>query len=255
MSLSPPFWTSLPLGPGVTVITSDANGLGALSKPAGVLSHPNEFVLEGRSLLTARYVPEGEYFEWPSPGGAAGAEPVRLHLLNRLDSATSGVIMVSAEPELAKFVRELFQRKHVHKIYQALVFGQPARPMELWRDWLMVKKERGKIRTGLGGGLKAETQMSVLRRRGGAQALALLKLVPRTGRSHQLRVQCAEHHLSIVGDATYGNFEANRTFTRTTGERRLFLHSLETSFDYDWQGRTHRFLAKAPLPLEFMKYV
>ena len=255
MSFSPQFWNSLPLGPGVTVTTADANGLGALTKPAGVLSHPNEFALEGRALLAARYFPEGEYYEWPAPEGAAGAEPVRLHLLNRLDSATSGLIMVSADAELAKSIRDLFQRKRVHKIYQALVFGQPARPLELWRDWLMIKKEAGKIRTSLGGGVKAETQMSVLRRRGGDPALALLKLVPRTGRSHQLRVQCAERHLAIVGDATYGNFEANRTFSRATGERRLFLHSLETSFDYEWQGRTHRFLAKSPLPPEFSKYL
>ena len=256
MSVTSSFWSGLPFGPGVTVLTSDANGLGALAKPAGVLSHPNEFEIEGRALIAARYFPEGEYYEWAVPaaaGGApvAGAEPVRLYLLNRLDSATSGVILVAASEALALMMRELFQRKRVRKIYSALVFGQPARPMELWRDWLAVKKEGNKIRTGLGGGQLAVAQMSVQRQRRGTPQLALLKLEPRTGRSHQLRVQCAEHGLSIVGDQTYGDFRANREFAQATGQRRMFLHSLETNFDYEWQGRTHHFLAKAPLPPEF----
>jgi len=68
-----------------------------------------------------------------------------------------------------------------------------------------------------------------------------------------LRVQCTKRHLPIVGDATYGDFKANRDFAKATGEKRLFLHSLHTEFEYTLHGRTCRFSATAPLPEEFLK--
>ena len=244
------FWTSLPLGPGVTVLTHDANGLAALSKPAGIRSHPNEELagVDRHALLTAAYTLEGERYEWTPPGATA---PARLWLLNRLDAATSGVILVAADAALAASIKDLFQRKRVRKIYQALVFGTPARPVELWRDWLKIERSGGHLRVGTGGGTMAETQITVLRGGRSGASLSLLKLEPRTGRSHQLRVQCAERGLPIVGDMTYGDFAANRGFFRAGSAKRMFLHSAETSFDYEWQGQTHRFAAKAPPPEEF----
>jgi 23S rRNA-/tRNA-specific pseudouridylate synthase len=64
-------------------------------------------------------------------------------------------------------------------------------------------------------------------------------------------VQCAKRHLPIVGDQTYGDFRRNREFAKASGEKRLFLHSLETAFTYAWAGRTHAFAAHAALPAEF----
>jgi len=83
----------------------------------------------------------------------------------------------------------------------------------------------------------------------------LLRLEPLTGRSHQLRVQCAKRALPIVGDQTYGDFSRNREFARLAGTRRLFLHSLETAFDYEFRGRRHAFAARAPLPEEFSRFL
>jgi 23S rRNA-/tRNA-specific pseudouridylate synthase len=70
-----------------------------------------------------------------------------------------------------------------------------------------------------------------------------------------LRVQCAKRHLPIVGDQTYGDFGRNRELAKRTGEKRLFLHSLETRFSYVWKERTHSFSARAPLPPEFGKVI
>lgn len=250
--MSPPpksTWTTLPLGRGVRELTHDSNGLVALAKPAGTLSHPNTGGDEARSLLTTRYTLAGEFYEWIP---AEGAKPLRLWLLNRLDSATSGVILVAASEALANEVRAQFKRKQVRKVYNALVFGVPAEKTQLWRDLLAVNKRGGQIRTAASGNIPAQTQMTVVRQqRKSEPALALLRLEPLTGRSHQLRVQCAKRSLPIVGDATYGDFAANRAFAKRTGEKRMFLHSLETSFEYEFAGRTHRFAAHAPLPPEF----
>ncbi len=284
------FWETLPLGRGVTLITHDANGLAALSKPAGILSHPNEPRDQSRALLNARYEQDGEYFEWPAaplarkpqvtsdkwqepqplpPASAPASPPVtcdlpldtsapaparRLWLLNRLDSATSGVILVAADGPLAREIRAMFQRRHIHKIYAALVFGAPAEKRQHWHDRLAIEKRRGQIRANAAAGhIPAEAHMTLLRaNRHAARPLSLIQLEPKTGRSHQLRVQCARRHLPIVGDATYGDFRANRDFAKRTGEKRLFLHSLETRFDYEHAGRPFAFAARAELPETFM---
>lgn len=246
------YWATLPLGRDVKLLVHDANGLAAFAKPAGVLSHPNEPGDEPRSLLATSYTVDGEVYSWTDNTGA----PRQLWLLNRLDSATSGVILAAASSELAAAIRAQFKRKQVRKVYHALVFGAPRQAMEIWRDLLAVDKRGGQIRTGTSSGhVPAESRMSVVRAGRKEPRLTLIRLEPRTGRSHQLRVQSAKRHLPIVGDQTYGDFSANRAFAKIAGTKRLFLHSLETGFDYEWRGQTWRFGAKAPLPAEFEKFL
>lgn len=237
----------LPLGPGVRIIAHDRNGLVAFSKPEGVLSHPNTSGDRARSILTTAYVLDGEYYTV----AADGRGNQRLHLLNRLDSGTSGVILAATSEALARDVREQFKRKRILKRYHALVFGSPAPMVQVWSDRLSVKKQGGQIRTEASGNIPSEARMQVISVHPGNPPLALIQLEPRTGRSHQLRVQCAQRHLPIVGDATYGDFALNRAFARRTGNKRLFLHSSETAFDYEWAGKSWRFLARAELPEAF----
>jgi 23S rRNA-/tRNA-specific pseudouridylate synthase len=236
------FWAALPLGNGVALLTRDASGLAAFAKPAGVLSHPNGSGEERRALLVARYDLAGEFYE--TSGG-------RLWLLNRLDSATSGVLLAASDEALATTIRAQFLRREVRKIYQALVFGVPREAAQVWSDRLAVDKRGGQIRSHAGGGIPAESRMRVVRSGRGDPPLTLLRLEPRTGRSHQLRVQCAKRGLPIVGDQTYGDFRRNREFAKRAGTKRMFLHSLETSFSYEFRGAKHAFTATAPLPPEF----
>jgi len=51
--------------------------------------------------------------------------------------------------------------------------------------------------------------------------MALLELRPTTGRTHQLRIQCANRGVPIVGDRTYGEFKKNRELK----DQSLRLHS------------------------------
>ena len=252
MSATPPtaeFWSRLPLGPEVTPLVCDANGLAACDKPAGLLSHPNTAADEPRSLLTCRYDPTGECYVWPD--GGAGER--RLWLLNRLDGATSGVILLAATAALAQTIKAQFAKKQVRKVYQALVFGKPPEKFQHWRDLLAVQKSGGVVRANaVRGNIPAQTQMQFLRHGQGAFSTSLLRLEPQTGRSHQLRVQCAKRNLPIVGDQTYGDFALNRALAKASGQKRLFLHSLETTFSYEFGGRPHPFKAVAPLPPEFL---
>lgn len=242
------FWSAVPFGLEVKLILCDRHGLAAANKPAGVLSHPNMKADEPRSLLTCRYDEAGQCYVWKD---AAGAEQ-RLWLLNRLDGATSGVILLACNEALARTIKAQFARKQVRKVYAALVFGRPAKKEELWRDLVAVQKKGGQVRTNAAAGnIPATTQFTFLKHGQGAFSTSLIRLEPQTGRSHQLRVQCVKRHLPIVGDQTYGDFALNRGFAKSTGEKRLFLHSLETSFSYEFGGQRQNFKASAPLPPEF----
>jgi tRNA pseudouridine65 synthase len=248
------FWETLPLGRGVTLIAHDDCGLVALNKPAGVLSHPNERGDERRSLFQARYIVDGEFFEW-SISTAIATGPQRLWLLNRLDSATSGVILAAASAELAAEIRAHFKRRQVHKEYVALIFGVPHERTQVWNDRLAIQKRAGQVRTvAHAGHVPAESRMTLLRKNTDEPRLALIRLEPKTGRSHQLRVQCAKRQLPIVGDQTYGDFARNRAFAKRTGSKRLFLHSMTTRFEYEFRGSRQAFSATAPLPEEFEKF-
>jgi 23S rRNA pseudouridine955/2504/2580 synthase len=241
------FWNTLPLHEGITLLTRDANGLAAFDKVAGVLSHPNGSEDEARALLMCRYDKEAQCFIWKAADGSER----KLWLLNRLDSATSGVILTANTEKLAAAIRAHFANKQVKKIYNAVVFGKPQLKSEIWRDLLSVKKVHGQIRTSLIGNVPSETLFQLVKHTQKNFSTSLVRLEPRTGRSHQLRVQCAKRHLPIIGDQTYGDFGRNRAFAKSVKSKRLFLHSLETSFTYEFGGRSFAFKASAPLPEEF----
>jgi 23S rRNA-/tRNA-specific pseudouridylate synthase len=232
-------------------VALDGNGLAALAKPEGTLSHPNGPGEESRALVCAPYDEKEECFFWTDAAGAVR----KLWLINRLDSVTSGLILAATHEELARAVKAQFRQRQVQKVYQALVFGRPRQEEELWKDRLAVHQRGGHIRTRAGGGrLPAQSRMTLVRTLAGPPRLSLLQLEPHTGRSHQLRVQCAKRQLPIVGDRTYGNFAANKAFAKAGGPKRMFLHSLRTAFDYEFGGRTHPFAAEAPLPPEFSAF-
>ena len=107
------------------------------------------------------------------------------------------------------------------------------------------------IRAATVGNIPSETDFEVIKHTQRNFSTSLIRLEPRTGRSHQLRVQCAKRHLPIVGDQTYGDFALNREFAKATKSKRLFLHSSETSFNYEFHGTSHAFTARAPVPREF----
>lgn len=232
-----------PLHERCRVLASDPCGLTAVEKPAGLLSHPNRKEDRNRSLLRAPYDAGEEAY-----AGGGG----RWYLLHRLDAPTSGVVLLAEDAELAAAVRRLFADHVVKKHYVALVKGFQRTNRETWRDHLAVRRQGGRLRTVVRRGApNAVTEARVRQHRRGTPAMTLLDLFPRTGRTHQLRVQCAHRHLPIVGDATYGDFAFNRGFKQRTGHTRLFLHSHRIEVPLVWKGTELAFRAESPLPPEF----
>ena len=206
-----------PLGPGVEIVKQGPAGLYALNKPSGVRSQPKEGGKDPHALLTCSYSLKDEAYHIPPDKGGG-----KVWLLHRLDAGTSGVILVADQEPTAEEVKKAFEEHRVKKTYVALVFGWPKDNEAVWRDRIEVKKEGGKARGKAGTGVWAETKMRVREKfQGTSGPMALLELRPTTGRTHQLRIQCANRGVPIVGDRTYGDFQKNRDFLSD----RLFLHA------------------------------
>ncbi|MEM1222973.1 MAG: RNA pseudouridine synthase [Verrucomicrobiota bacterium] len=238
---------NLPFGEEVSLISSNKDGLVALDKPAGVLSHPNNAKDIPRSLLNASYDYDKEVFSWSSDHG----EEYNAWLINRLDSATSGVILLSLAEELSKEIKHQFATHMVSKTYYAIVKGKPSRPAGNWNDSLQKDVYRGNRLVKGGQRVNARSRYQVNKLPTGGFPVSMLKLMPFTGRTHQLRVQCKKHGHPIVGDKTYGSFSFNREVEGTCGVGRMLLHSAETHVKYSYKGKPREFHAESPLPEDF----
>ena len=236
----------LPLGPGVGLLVSNQDGLVALDKPVGVLSHPNKRLDGNRSLLNAKYDYESEVYTWE-----VGDVIHRAWLINRLDSPTSGVILIALNGALSTTIKQLFSKHKVNKVYYALVQNTPRVSVGAWNDTMKKDVYPGKSVVSGGQRVPAKARYQVMQAPSGVFAVSLLKLKPLTGRTHQLRVQCKNHGHPIVGDRTYGNFAFNREVVAATAEKRMMLHSGESTIRYTFKGKLRDFHAIAQLPKAF----
>lgn len=236
---------------GVSVQLAHPSGLVVLEKPPGIRTHPRGEQSHSREddacLLSAPYDFEQQCFFWQEKG-----ETRRLYMVNRLDSPTSGVLIGTENEELAALVRDIFIRNRVVKTYQAIVFGRPPNPQDMWEDFLKRRRKRSSLRVVPSpGGALARTRMLYIRQDVNNQNLSLIKLLPATGRTHQLRVQCAVRGLPIVNDRTYGDFQASRELRKLTGESRMFLHSSAVQMKFRWCGEDVAIDVESPLPEAF----
>jgi tRNA pseudouridine65 synthase len=207
-------WTT-----GVRQLGHHENGLLAVFKPGGVLSHPNEGQGKERALLPWKYDHKRQCYLSPDPYFPD------LHLLHRIDSPTSGVVLLSSTEGEADRVRSLFANRSVEKTYYAIVKGRLQSPLEVWTDHLNTKREKGFARTVTQKGIESVTEVRSPSRPPRHATASLLEFKPRTGRTHQIRVQCANRQMPILGDLTYGDFAWNKEWRKNSRDKDLYLHA------------------------------
>lgn len=171
-----------------------ARGAGwiAVDKPAGIPVHPVNAVRENSLIRMLRR--------------REGREALRL--VHRLDRETTGVLLVAEDAATARALATAFERGRVRKEYLAIVAGRVAE--ETGRIELPIgeaRRSRVFVRREVDAeGQHARTDWRIERRLSGA---TLLRLVPATGRRHQLRVHLAATGHPILGDLLYGRDDAD----------------------------------------------
>ena len=148
----------------------------------------------------------------------------RPRLVHRLDKDTSGLLLIARTGQAARRLSESFRDRETEKLYWAVVVGVPPRSEGIV-DLPLAKRpgarDRETMQVDHEEGQKAITRFRELDRAG--KRSALLALWPRTGRTHQLRVHCAEIGCPILGDRKYGGEEA--LLSAVADSRRLHLHA------------------------------
>ena len=173
-------------------------------------------------------------------------ETCKPRLVHRLDRETTGVLILAKTLSMARWLTKAFKERTVQKIYWALVCGVPQKKEGVLTLSLSKKPDVAgeKVRIDKENGVRAITYYRVIEALG--NRLAWLELMPKTGRTHQLRIHCAEGlKTPILGDGKYGGEEAF-----SFGRKRLHLHARALCLPRP-QGEPITF--EAPLPQELQQ--
>ena len=171
-----------------------------VNKPAGLpVDGPQDDTLLNRTL---KYLHEqGEYNE------NSLYTPALCH---RLDTGTSGLVIVAKTPEAEQLFLEEIKNRRIEKTYLCVTFGRPSPAAGTLGGYLIKDADRGVVRIveeKLAGAKDVRTEYETLAVSG---RLALLKVRLITGRTHQIRAHLASIGCPVLGDSKYGNNAANR---------------------------------------------
>jgi 23S rRNA pseudouridine1911/1915/1917 synthase len=224
-------------------ILARGRGWLAVDKPPKLPVHPVHDTVENTLIRILRRQ-EGD------PG---------LRLAHRLDSETSGALLVATDVPASRRLARAFMDGEIAKHYLALVAGRVG-PDEGTIDRAIGPARESRIRTRLesGHGKPSRTDWRVVRR---FADRTLVRLSPATGRRHQLRVHMEALGHPILGDILYGRPDADylRLVTgrgdvrHSHGPRRHLLHCWRLAFRDPADGEPRR--VEAPLPGDFAAWL
>jgi 23S rRNA pseudouridine1911/1915/1917 synthase len=180
------------------VVIFEDDYLIAINKDAGIVCHPGHPDQTGTVVNALVY--HSEHL-------SRCAEPYRPGIVHRLDKFTTGIMLVAKTDEVHWRLSRQFEQRTVQKTYLAVVEGEPEldgdtidAPIAIHpvvRERFAVLVARGKINIGR----NAVTHYEVAER---FRGYTLVRLFPKTGRTHQLRVHMSHIGHPIVGDVMYG---------------------------------------------------
>lgn len=170
--------------------------------------------------------------------------------IHRLDRKTSGIIVLAKQKEQVAIFQELFNSKSIQKVYLGIVRGFINESRTINTN---VKHPETKIYK------EAETYCEPLLTKSleipvhpyKSSRYSFVKLIPKTGRIHQLRIHMNKISHPIIGDYKYGDRFHNRMFEKEFNCNKLFLHAYSISFMHPILAK--QIYIKASLPNDWIK--
>ena len=157
-----------------------------------------------------------------------------VYPVHRLDRPTSGVLLFALNSEVANLLCQQFEHQQVEKSYLAVVrgylqgAGEVDYPLKVKLDKIADKftqeDKQPQSAVTFYQGLEI-VEMPYALGRYATCRYSLVRLVPKTGRKHQLRRHMKHIFHPILGDTQYGDLHQNRLLSEKTGCSRLMLHA------------------------------
>jgi 23S rRNA pseudouridine1911/1915/1917 synthase len=232
------------------IIIAEDDSLVVLDKPAGWIV--NESRTTKGKLVIQSWLKKNFNFE------IVGNYKFRSGIVHRLDKDTSGCLVVAKTKGVFEALQGQFKKREVEKIYTSLVHGK----MELKEGNISVPVGRlpwNRERFGvLPGGRSSETSYKVIAYyQKGTSYFSLLKLFPKTGRTHQIRIHLKYLRHPIVSDDFYAGRKTARDDRKWCP--RLFLHACVIVFKHPKLKKRVSFKSDLPtdlrLSLQFLNQV
>jgi 23S rRNA pseudouridine1911/1915/1917 synthase len=215
-----------------------------LNKPAGIVVHPASGNWSGTlvNALLAHFQTEGKAGMFPG-------EKTKPGLVHRLDKQTSGVMVVAKSDHAHRALAAQFATHVITRMYDALVWGAPRHEhgiieLAIGRDLVEGKTVSFKSHRPQ----RAITEFRVVQKF--AEFASHVLLLPRTGRTHQLRIHMASLGCPILGDETYGGRKVG-----SIGESdilRVMLHARTLGFQHPLSGTFQEYSVNPPLDMHVL---
>jgi 23S rRNA pseudouridine1911/1915/1917 synthase len=215
----------------VPVVFADDHVI-VIDKPAGLVVHPGAGNETGTMVhgLLARFPEVADVGEADRPG-----------VVHRLDTGTSGLLVVARSPVAYDSLVEQLSGRSVERVYMVLVWGAVAADAGLV-DAPLARGSRDPTRMAVSaGGKEARTRYQVDRRFETPAPLTLLECRLETGRTHQIRA-----HLAAIGHPVVGDDRYRGDRPKVLAAPRPFLHARLLAFDHPATGE--RLTFESPLP-------
>lgn len=155
-----------------------------------------------------------------------------------LDRPVSGVVMFAVSSKAASRISAQFRAGTVEKTYLAVVEGQAPAADGLLEDWLLKDHDSNVVTVVPPQTPGAKACKLGYRRLASRDGHTFLELQPKTGRSHQIRVQLSSRNMSIYGDRKYG--------ASSSWDGMIALHARRVRFAHPVSGEM--MTVTAPLP-------
>ena len=205
----------------------------AVNKPVNLPVHKNEFMPKDADYLLK------------SVGKQINKGVFNVH---RLDSKTSGLILLTLSEEAAHLFALMFERKEIQKTYHAIVKGIPEEE-GIFDEKVLIKK-KGRKANALTAYKRIETYCTNMQTEKDQEiSFSLVEINPSTGKWHQIRQHFSKNRFDIIGDTHHGDWSLNKLITNMSGLKRLFLHASRLSFTHPFTK--NEMIIDCPLPDEF----